>query len=53
MKTEHQIEDVAFKQLETAWRLYCDDEKPDYYSVITLAGAADEIFKNLLLEVIS
>jgi len=39
-------EDLALAQLETALRLYFDGS--DYASVITLAGAADEIFGKLL-----
>ncbi|MDO8501101.1 MAG: hypothetical protein Q7S20_04590 [Gemmatimonadaceae bacterium] len=38
---------MALAQLETALRLYF--EQHDYYSVITLAGAADEIFGKLLI----
>jgi hypothetical protein len=37
---------MAHQQLETALALYF--EKRDYYSAITLAGAADEIFGQLL-----
>ncbi|WKT61902.1 hypothetical protein Q2E61_06815 [Microbulbifer thermotolerans] len=37
---------MALRQLETALSLYF--EKEDYYSVITLSGAADEIFGQLL-----
>ena len=37
---------MALAQLETALRLYF--ERQDYYSVIALAGAADEIFGQLL-----
>ena len=39
---------IALRQLETALRLYF--EKEDYYSVITLAGAAEEILGKLLKE---
>jgi hypothetical protein len=39
---------VALTQLETALRLYL--EGIDYFSVITLAGAAEEIFGRLLDE---
>lgn len=39
-------EDLALAQLETALRLYF--EGTDFASVITLAGAADEIFGKLL-----
>ena len=39
-------QDLALKQLETALRLYFEDG--DRASVITLAGAADEIFGKLL-----
>ncbi len=50
MKTlDHQIEDMALEQLETALRLYFEAEK-SYYSVITLAGAAEEILGKLLKE---
>ena len=38
--------DLALSQLETALRLFF--EGIDYASVVTLAGAADEIFGNLL-----
>ena len=37
---------VALRQLHTALRIYFDGE--DFYSVVTLAGAADEIFGQLL-----
>ena len=39
-------EELALQQLETALRLY--SEGSDFASVITLAGAADEIFGKLL-----
>jgi hypothetical protein len=39
-------EDLALAQLETALRLYFDGV--DFDSVVTLAGAADEIFGKLL-----
>ena len=39
-------EDLALRQLETALRLFF--EGSDFASVITLAGAADEIFGKLL-----
>jgi hypothetical protein len=39
-------EDLALTQLETALRLYF--EGADFASVVTLAGAADEIFGKLL-----
>jgi len=42
----HSKAHVALTQLETALRLY--DGGEDYYSVVTLAGAADEIFGRLL-----
>lgn len=42
----HYREDLALGQLETALRLYF--EGTDYASVVTLAGAADEIFGKLL-----
>jgi len=38
--------DLALEQLETALRLFA--ESADFASVITLAGAADEIFGKLL-----
>jgi hypothetical protein len=38
--------DLALFQLETALRLFAEGK--DFASVITLAGAADEIFGNLL-----
>ena len=44
----HDVQCVALRQLETALRLYFEQE--DYYSVITLAGAAEEILGNLLKE---
>lgn len=37
---------IALAQLETTLRLYFEGE--DYFSVITLGGAADEIFGTLL-----
>ena len=37
---------MALRQLETALRLYFEGQ--DYYSVIALAGAADEVFGQLL-----
>jgi hypothetical protein len=37
---------IALRQLDTALRLF--EEGNDYYSVVTLAGAADEIFGRLL-----
>ena len=49
MKTLHQIEDMALEQLDTALRLYFEEEK-SYYSVITLAGAAEELLGKLLKE---
>jgi hypothetical protein len=42
----HYRKDLALAQLQTALRLYFDDG--DRGSVITLAGAADEIFGKLL-----
>ncbi len=47
-ETVHNVECIAFTQLEIALRLYC--EREDYYSVITLAGASEEIFANLVIE---
>ena len=44
----HDIRCVALMQLETALRLYSECE--DYYSVITLAGASEEVFGKLLKE---
>ena len=44
----HDMHCMAFRQLETALRLY--SEREDYYSVITLAGASEEIFGKLLKE---
>lgn len=38
----HEIRKIAQRQLETALRLYFEGE--DYFSVITLAGASEEIF---------
>ena len=43
----HDVQCIAFKQLETALRLYFEGE--DYYSVITLAGASEEILGQLLI----
>lgn len=45
-RMDHEVRCMALRQLETACLLY---EQQDYYSVITLAGAAEEIFENLLL----
>lgn len=42
----HEKHAIALQQLETALRLF--EEGQDFYSVITLAGAADEIFGKLL-----
>jgi hypothetical protein len=42
----HDRKCMALTQLETALRLYF--ERQDYYSVVALAGAADEIFGQLL-----
>ena len=42
----HYRDDLALAQLETALQLYFDGR--DFASVITLAGAADEIFGKLL-----
>ncbi len=39
-------EDLALQQLETALRLYFEGK--DFAAVVTLAGAADEIFGQLL-----
>ena len=41
----HDIGTIALCQLETALRLYFEGK--DYYSVITLAGASEEIFGKL------
>ena len=43
----HDVQSIALRQLETALRLYFEGE--DYYSVITLAGAAEEILGKLLI----
>lgn len=43
---EHDVLSIADGQLETAGRLYRAGK--DYYSVITLAGAAEEIYGKLL-----
>ena len=45
----HDPQGMALRQLETALRLYFEQE--DYYSVITLAGASEEIFGELLKEI--
>lgn len=42
------LDDLALQQLETALRLFNEEE--DFASVITLAGAADEIFGKLLAD---
>ena len=42
----HSKSHIALRQLETALRVF--EEGNDYYSVVTLAGAADEIFGRLL-----
>lgn len=42
----HDAQCMALRQLESALRLYFEQE--DYYSVITLAGASEEIFGKLL-----
>jgi hypothetical protein len=42
----HYVTDLALDQLESALRLYFEGK--DFASVITLAGAADEIFGKLL-----
>ena len=42
----HDLQCVALRQLETALCLYF--EQKDYYSVITLAGASEEMFSDLL-----
>ncbi len=42
----HDVQCMALRQLETALRLYF--EREDYYSVITLAGASEDIFGKLL-----
>ena len=44
----HDMHCMAFRQLETALRLY--SEREDYYSVITLAGASEEVFGSFLLK---
>ncbi len=44
----HDIHCIALRQLETALCLYRDEK--DYYSVITLAGAAEELFGSFLLK---
>lgn len=42
----HDCRDIASSQLETALRLYFEGQ--DYFSVITLAGNADEILGKIL-----
>jgi hypothetical protein len=42
----HSKQQIALTQLETGLRLF--QEASDYYSVVTLAGAADEILGRLL-----
>ena len=44
----HDVQCIALRQLETALHLYFEGE--DYYSVITLAGASEEILGKLLSE---
>jgi len=44
------VEDAALAQLEVALRLYFGGEEKDLLSVITLAGAADVIFGELLAD---
>ena len=44
----HDVRCIALRQLETALRLHF--EGGDYYSIITLAGASEEIFGGLVLE---
>ena len=44
----HDAQCVAFRQLETALRLYFEGE--DYYSVTTLASASEGVFGKLLGE---
>ncbi|MCE2485664.1 MAG: hypothetical protein J4F42_09150, partial [Desulfurellaceae bacterium] len=50
----HDPQSIAVWQLKTALRLYFEQEehfdREGYYSVITLAGAAEEIFGKLLKE---
>ena len=46
----HDIQCMALRQLETALCLYF--EREDYYSVITLAGAAEEVFGSFLLKIL-
>ena len=43
---DHDLDCMALTQLETALRLYFKQE--DYYSVITLAGASEEMFSERL-----
>ena len=42
------VEDAAVAQLEVALRLYFSGDERDLLSVITLAGAAEELFGQLL-----
>lgn len=44
----HDVHCLALRQLETALRLYF--EREDYYSVITLAGASEEVFGSFLIK---
>ena len=44
----HNVQCIALRQLGTALHLYFEGE--DYYSVITLAGASEEILGNLSIE---
>ncbi len=46
MLVSHDIQCAALRQLETALCLYFKGE--DYYSVVTLAGASEEVLGNLL-----
>lgn len=45
---KHNRLEMATRQLETALALYFEGQ--DYYSAITLAGAADEVFGQVLRE---
>ena len=46
VEEKHDRLEIAARQLETALQLYFDNS--DFYSVITLAGAADEILGQIL-----
>ena len=46
-RMDHEVRCMALRQLETACHLY---KQREYYSVITLAGAANEVFEGFLID---